>query len=138
METIKISLPTAFMLETLRANGVTDEQILKQINKKDVSPWQKIDTTFDFQELVNLATNSEKDFESIITDGYSVKFMTINGLKNLLRLKFNKIQDQDYQQTEKGITDLILTEQELATIKQMLSKNCILHVYGNKISIDFY
>ncbi|MBS4197802.1 hypothetical protein [Lederbergia citri] len=135
METLKISLPIAIMLETLRDNGVTDEQIITQIDKKDVSPWQKVDTTFDFQELINLSTNSE--FESILTNGYSVKFMTINGLKNLLRLKFNKIQDQDYQQNEKGITDLILTEQELSTLRQMLSKNCVLHV-GNKISIDFY
>ncbi|MCR2823684.1 hypothetical protein [Lederbergia panacisoli] len=87
METIRISLPTAFMIETLRANGITDEQILNQIKKKDISPWRKIETTFDFQELINLSTVI--DFQSIIKNGYSVKFMTINGLKNLLRLKFD-------------------------------------------------
>ncbi|MBS4220645.1 hypothetical protein KHA96_20315 [Bacillus sp. FJAT-49711] len=138
METIKISLPTAFMLETLRANGVTGDQILKQINKNDISPWRKMDETFDFTELVKLANTNEKDFESIIKNGYSIKFMTINGLKNLLRLKFNKIQDQDYVQSEKGILDLALNEQELATMKQMLSKNCTIHVYEKKIRIDFY
>ena len=77
---------------------------------------------FDFHMLISLFEDS--DFTSIIHDGYQIKFVTINGLQNLLRLKFNLLKDVDYNLIENGISGLTLDQQQFAIFKQMLSTNC--------------
>ncbi|MBS4210353.1 hypothetical protein [Bacillus sp. FJAT-50079] len=124
MECIKISLPTAYMIETLRHHGVSDQELLQQTEKKDVSPWKGFNTNFDFNELVELS--EKNDFRSIIQDGYTIKFVTIKGLQNLLRLKFNQLEERNYHLTEKGIAELVLDQPQYKTLKQMLSPNCMI------------
>ena len=123
MELNKISLPIAYMIETIRSNGVSDQEMLTQIKTGDVSPWREFNSNFDFNELVTLAEKDPSQFASIILDGYGAKFLTLPGLKNLLRLKFDIIESRDYQLTEKGITDLKVENQQLAKIKLFISKN---------------
>lgn len=122
----KISLMEAYMIETLRLNGVKDQEIVTQIEKKDVSPWEIFHSKFDFNELVKLAEQDQARFQSVILDGYKIKFVTLNGLKTLLKLKFSIIEDQDYRLTEKGITDLKVSEDQLAKINHMLSGNWVI------------
>lgn len=119
-----ITLPTAYMIETLRNNGISDEQILHQIKERDVTPWDRLHSNFDFTNLVELADKDQTIFESIIRDGYTVKFVTIRGLQTLLQLKFDKIADRDYQVTETGISGLQLEESDFTELKQLLSPNC--------------
>lgn len=126
MEINKVSLMEAYMIETLRSNGLTDQEILTQIEKKDISPWENLHTKFDFNDLIKLAEQNHKEFEAIILNGYQVKFVTFNGLKTLLKLKFNLLEEQDYQLTEKGITDLKITGKQLTKIKQVLSENWVI------------
>lgn len=123
----KISLMDAYMIETLRHNGITDREILSQVEKADVSPWEDLKTNFDFQGLVKLADRDPKAFQSIILNGYKIKFVTIKGIQNLLRLKFNKKPDSDYLLLEKGITGLRVDEQQFTTLKQMLSDNWVIY-----------
>lgn len=123
---VKITIVEAFMIETLRNCGVSDHKILEQVTKKDITYWEHLSPDFDFQELINLAEKEKTAFHSIILDGYKIKFVTMNGLKNLLRLKFN-ISDQNYIQTERGITELDIDENQLIALRQILSKNCVIH-----------
>lgn len=120
----RISLPTAYMIETLRSNGISDEQILHQIKERDVTPWDRLHSNFDFTNLVELADQDGINFASIIQDGYTVKFITIRGLQTLLQLKFDKIVDRDYQVAETGISGLQLEESDFMVLKQLLSRNC--------------
>lgn len=123
MELNKITLPQMYMIESIRKNGVTDQQLLQQVQTGDVSPWREFNENFDFHDLVTWYEKDPDTFKSVILDGYQVKFVTIYGLKNYLKLKFGKQEDQDFQLTEKGITDLHVDDQQLAKIQQMLSKN---------------
>jgi hypothetical protein len=111
------------MIETIRSKGVSDQELLMQIETKDVSPWREFNPDFDFFELVTLAEQDPDQFKAIILEGYKVKFVTIYGLKNFLKLKFDKIEEQDYQLTEKGITNLQVDHQQLSKIQQFLSNN---------------
>lgn len=53
-------------------------------------------------------------FQEILDQGYQIKFVTFNVLKNLLRIRFEKEQ-------EKGISNLKLNHAQLARVKQKLS-----------------
>lgn len=119
-----ISLPIAYMIETLRSHGITDEEILLQIGERDVTPWDRLESNFDFNRLIELADQDQTIFESIIRDGYTVKFVTMRGLQTLLQLKFKKQADLDYQVTETGISGLQMEESDFGTLKQILSRNC--------------
>lgn len=123
----RISLPTAYMIETLRSHGITDHELLHQIGERNVTPWDRLDSRFDFTHLVELADSDQDLFKSIILDGYTIKFVTLNGVKTLLQLKFDKHADRDYQLTETGISGLHLEEHEYVQLEQLLSKNCKIH-----------
>lgn len=126
MGVYKISLMEAYLIETVRASGVTNEELMEQVSKKDVTAWEKLNENWDYTTLINLQEKDADAFQSIIQDGYQVKFVTINGLKNLLKLKFN-ITEEEYELTEHGIEDLSVDEDTLFTIKLMLSANWKVH-----------
>ena len=126
MAVYKISLMEAYQIETLHSNNLSNEQIIAQINQGNIETWQALHEHFDFELLLNLANEDMKRFREILESGYQVKFMTFNGLKNLLRMRFKKEQDRDYTVQERGINRLVLTEAELAQVKQMLSVNWLL------------
>jgi len=113
----------AYMIETLRVNGITNEEIIAGVKAKDVSGWKQISEKFDFEQLVALAEKDLAAFEKIINDGYTVKFVTVGGLERLLSLKFGKEAGKDYQQQQTGATGLNLVESALNELKQVLSLN---------------
>lgn len=127
MEINKITLMDAYLIETLRSNGVSNDELLNQIGLQDISPWEKVKPNFDFTGLLNLYEQDPKAFASILFDGYTVKFITMNGLQNLLEMKFDKIKERDFQLTDKGVSYLNIDEDIYPVLKQMLSKNWIIH-----------
>ena len=123
MELNKITLPEAYMIETIRSKGVSDQELLAAVESGDIGPWREFNANFDFTNLVTLAEKDPSKFKSIILDGYGVKFLTIYGLKNLLKFKLGLVEERDYQLTERGITDLKVEDGQLMIIKQFLSNN---------------
>lgn len=104
MSLTKISMPDAIRIETVRRKGVEIGELLG---------------SDDFAALGS-------ELETVFRDGYQVKFLTINGAKNLLRLKFDQEADLDYSETEQGLTGISLTEEQAETFVRMLSDNCYL------------
>ncbi len=126
MEINKISLMDAYLIETLRNNGVSNDELLDQLERQDVSPWGKVKPEFDFTALINLYEQDPKAFASILSDGYTVKFITMKGLQNLLKMKFDKIEERDFQLSDNGVSHLKVDEDTYPALKQMLSKNWII------------
>lgn len=122
----KISLMDAYLIETLRNNDFSNEEIVSKVKTGNVESLQKFHKQFDFNELLKLANEDFDQFEDILDQGYQVKFVTFNGLKNLLSMRFGKVQDKDYELMEKGIKNLSLNQEQLASVKQMLSGNWVL------------
>lgn len=123
MEVNKISLPVVYKIETVRSKGVSNQELLAKLESGDVSSWNDFNENFDFNELVELYKENPEMFKSIIENGYAVKFVTLPGIKNILKLKFGLLEDEDYKSTDKGITGLQVSDEQYAVIKQMLSKN---------------
>ncbi|GIO21505.1 hypothetical protein [Oceanobacillus sp. J11TS1] len=119
----KISLMEAYMIETLRANGITDEEIIEKVKEENVSSLKQIHDKFDLEQLITLAEKDFTAFEQALKDGYTVKFVTVRGLENLLKLKFQKEAGKDYKKTETGIQSLQADEAVLREVKEILSPN---------------
>lgn len=126
MESNKISMMDAYMIEVLRSNGISNEEILDRLERKDSSDWENLKPKFDFNELIKLFEQDKNGFKSVLADGYTVKFLTMNGLKNLLKMKFNKIAGQDYEISDTGIHHLAIESQNFPALQQLLSINWVM------------
>ncbi|MBK3496451.1 hypothetical protein JFL43_16615 [Viridibacillus sp. YIM B01967] len=123
MPVVAINMMNAFTIEKLRDNAISNEQIIEGLEKQEMENWKEIDATLNFDDLVALYQNDRNALESALMDGYSVKFLTFNGLKNLLKMRLHKIEGEDFQICDTGLTHLSLSSGELAILQQMLSIN---------------
>src|SRR5690625_7480987 len=110
----KITLIDAYHNETLRNYQVTYDEILKAVKNKQAEKFKKYHKDFDFTLLYEL----QKDLKDILIKGYQVKFLTLPGLKNLLRMKYDKEEGNDYETKETSLENLSLTKKELKDIKR--------------------
>lgn len=111
------------MIEKLRHHNLSDDELLSRFEKKDIIFFEEIKFDFDVNELLKLYEQSPITFKSILLDGYTIKFVTLNGLKNLLKIKFDKVDERDYKLLDNGISHLIIEENAYPVLKQMLSQN---------------
>ncbi len=130
----KISLMETYIIETLRNDGVTNSELL-ELNEASIKRWSEKYESFDFTLLETLS-NNQKAFHSIVEDGYTIKFLTLNGLVNVLRLKFAKHPEYDFVTLEQGIGNLQLTEDEKSILMQLLSPNWTITSTDNKGQIS--
>ena len=121
----RISLMDAYLIETLRSNGISNEEIITQIKQENIEAWKRLNKHFDFNELIKLAKQDMDAFQTLLSLGYRVKFVTFKGLQNLLRLRFGKENGKDYELTETGIRQLTLNHDQLVSVKKMLSENWV-------------
>lgn len=124
METNKITMMEAYRIEALRSNDISNDEIIEQLNSKEVDFGDRVEPDMDFSGILSLYEQNPQTFKSILEDGYSVKFITMNGLQNLLKMKFDIIKDRDYELVEHGISRLSIDEMTYTALKQMLGKNC--------------
>ncbi len=118
----KITLMEAYLIETARKAGVSNEEILSKAERDDLSSLNKLHKSFDFTELSSLA-NKGNIFKAVLEEGYKIKFLTFPGLVNLLKLKFNKIEGEDFIIEEFSIKELQLTRVEIENLKTLISTN---------------
>ncbi|WP_339251694.1 hypothetical protein NSQ43_15645 [Sporosarcina sp. FSL W8-0480] len=119
----KVTLMEAYMIETIRSNGISNQELLTQLEQENKSVWESINQNFNYDDLIALYIQDKSAFKSILTDGYHVKFITIKGLQTLLEMKIKKTAGKDYTLSDKGMEHLIVTETELTMLNQILSKN---------------
>lgn len=117
-----ITLSEAYMIENLRKQGISNESLLK-VDDASVERWKNLDDRFDFNVLKEMAFKEQEKYKSVIKDGYQVKFLTINGLINLIELKFNKQKEVDFKVLEDGISELVLDKAMIPLLKEFLSVN---------------
>ncbi len=128
MENFKLTMKEAVLLEVLRSNGVSNKELIDNLESHS---WEDLYSN-EYQTLLNVYVQNKPQFKELLENGYSVKFITINGLKNLLKMKFEKIEDQDYKINNHTIELLELTPQQLSTLRQLLSINWVVEEYERK------
>lgn len=118
-----LTLLEAYQLEHLRNKGLSDQEIITALRNEQPSG--------NYHAIIELLSGNETIFQSVLKEGYTVKFVTKNGLQNLLLLKFDKLEVRDYQVIEKGVSDLQLNPFQHSTLKQLLSQNWKIKAINN-------
>ncbi|EMR06408.1 hypothetical protein C772_01679 [Bhargavaea cecembensis DSE10] len=131
MTKVKLSLMEAYMVESLRSKGMSNEEIITLVEQENAGRLKELEPRFDYSELVKAAREDLATFRSALFDGYEVKFVTFNGLKNLLRMRFGKEEERDYSLMETGIWGLRLSPQDLQQLNKMLSSNWLVTSDGS-------
>lgn len=126
-----ISLMEAYLIESLRPN-YSYEQVAAQLENKDLSLFEEMQS--DFSLLQQLYDTDKALFREAYTTSYQVKFLTINGLKNILRMRFG-IDESQYELQEFGAYHVpanVETEKEIAAL---VSSNWKIERNGDTIHI---
>ena len=121
--TIPLSQWEAFMIETLRHSGVSGEDIMRGLKENDVSQFKAFDTTFDYQDLLTSWTADSERIKEAIINGYQVKFLSVYGIKRLLKLMFSLEDPENYTVEENQFVKVPLADQQLDTVRTLLSPN---------------
>jgi|SRR5690625_367817 len=127
---MQITLMEAYLVEILRSKGITNEEIINYVSEKRVDELQKHHESFDFQGLYNI-----ENLDKILQEGYKIKFLTMPGLVNMLRMKYGKEPENDFLQKETSLENLSLTDVELADLEKWLATNWKIIEKNGTISI---
>ena len=128
---MQLSLMEAYIIESLKTKFIYEE-VEQQLAKGDLSAFT--DLNFDLSLLQQLFETNPDGLKEAYTHSYSVKFLTINGLKNILRLRFG-ITEENYELREFGVYGVKVdadTEKEIASI---LSSNWKITREGDTINL---
>lgn len=118
-----ISMMEAYGMELLRAHAIDWATVKQQFEQKQWT-FHKIEQNFDFSAMQHLFDENPSQFEQAFQGNYKVKFLTINGLRNILRLRFG-IAENGYTLLEQGngLTNIKASEEMERKIRAILSKN---------------
>lgn len=117
-----ISLMDAYMIETLLSKGVEKEKLVQAVQTHTVDQFVEIDGSYDYRELNQAITGKENMYQEAVENGYAISYLTLYGLKNLLRMKFGFEETTDYTTFERKIEDLVVTPAQLDTLTKLVGK----------------
>lgn len=130
-----ISMMEAYTIELLKNHPYTFEQI-KHFIENDELHLLTNSYDIDTDSLRILLKENAKEMEQAFAGNYEVKFVTMNGLNNLLRMRF-QISDDQYELLAEGnglhfLQVDSITEQQ---IRGMLSSNWKVERSGEQITL---
>ena len=117
-----ITLMDAYMLERLLARGISKESLVQSIHAHTLNQYNGTEHSFDYSELDTAVDGKESIYGEAILDGYAVSYMTINGLKNLLKMKFGFLENKDYTPYEAKLEKLVVIPIQLEVINKMIGR----------------
>ncbi|MGG1619132.1 hypothetical protein ACIFQM_12960 [Paenibacillus sp. NRS-1782] len=116
---VRISQWDALMLESLRALGWSDEELIRRVQLNELPSDGQSD--FDYAELATgLASKEPEIFASAVTDGYQIKYNTIRGIRSWIAAAFGREPDLSLVEGSEAVTSE-LTKAEYARLEQVLS-----------------
>lgn len=124
MEKVKLALNIALMIEMIRAAGYSDDEMIAALKKGDHRLFEEIGEGIpDWETLIQYAKENWDKTEAAIRHGYKIIFLTFGALRSLLRIKFNLLQEEDYQMADKHLENVKITAKDLESLKSVIAKN---------------
>lgn len=122
---VTINLLQAYELLALQEE-LTNEEILQQAKDKEAGDWADLISEWPMEEAIKLSEQPEV-LKEALAGNYTISYITMPGLINLLQKRFGLQQDKDFTVTNTAIERLALTKDMADAIKKMLSTNWSLH-----------
>lgn len=85
----KLSQWEALMLESLRAYGFTNEELIRRVGAGEL-PVDESEFHFDYAALTAFAEEQPDIFEAAVTQGYQIKYNTVRGIRSWILVRFGK------------------------------------------------
>lgn len=132
---LAISMMEAYTIEVLKAHPYTYEQVRQYLENNQVNILTN-DYNMDFEPIMTLLKEDSNLLQQAFEGNYKVKFMTINGLKNLLRMRFQITEDQyELLEAGNGMAQLNVSADTEQEIRNMLSSNWKVKRNGETITL---
>lgn len=130
-EQVKVSQRTAIILERLRRDGITQEQLIDALERQDATSLEQITSSqTDFQEWFTYATEHGEPLVQAVKGGYRITFNTVQGLKMWLDYRFLLEEDDDYTEGEGRLDDIKLSPHQIEQLKNTLAVNWVVLEHG--------
>lgn len=124
MEKVKLALNIALMIEMIRAAGYSEDEMIAALKKGDHRRFEEIGEGIpDWETLIQYGKENWDKTEAAIRHGYEITFLTFGALRSLLRIKFNLLQEEDYQMADKHLENVKITAKDLESLKSVIAKN---------------
>ncbi|WP_042143636.1 hypothetical protein [Paucisalibacillus sp. EB02] len=118
--TASISLWETYLIETLRSKGMSSANLLEHLKNEDSKGLNELDDSYDYTELISASKKDFSNLEQAITSDYTIKYVSVYGIKNLLGLKFGLHEGQDYQMEDTKFYGVSLPSGQVKTLETML------------------
>ncbi|MHA6482544.1 hypothetical protein ACX1C1_11660 [Paenibacillus sp. strain BS8-2] len=119
MSNTKLSQWDALQLESLKALGWSNEQIIQQVVSGDL-PKDESKFQFDYAGLRAVAADEPDTFKSAVENGYQIKYNTIRGIHSWILVALKQEAELILEPGAEAVL-VALTEAEAAALTNVLS-----------------
>jgi len=126
---LKISQRSAMLIERLRSECISNEQLVSAMQQRSLEPLSGSKTAeqLDLNEWLDYANEHGEPLMEAVEQGYRMTFTTTPGASNWLRFALGLEEGQHYTVSEEGRMDgLQLTEAQFGRIAQGMAMNWVL------------
>ncbi|MBP0724966.1 hypothetical protein J5Y03_07155 [Bacillus sp. RG28] len=128
MEKVKVTINIAIMIEELRKQGVSTDEILSLLHKGDPKNFDEYGKGFpDWESFIGFYEKNQEHAVKAIEEGYCLTFLTKGSLQTLLRIKFDLQPESDYQVHEKYLDEIKMTTENFTLLKSLLAPNWVIN-----------
>jgi hypothetical protein len=121
MHKMKLPQPYALRIEMIRAKGFSDRELLALLEQSDSAELlAKVDAELNWDNFLDYVGEHWDTVKTAVLDGYQFSFISIGGIKNLLSIRFKKVEDQDYRFDGTCIEQLKLSNADLRLFRSLV------------------
>ncbi|PYI50528.1 hypothetical protein [Paenibacillus flagellatus] len=126
---VKLSQWDALMLESLRAHGWSEEELLRRIHAGEL-PRDESKFQFDYAQLTASAKNEPAVFEAAVYNGYQIKFNTLRGTASWILLALGEEAELSLEPGQESIS-VRLSREDRDRLASTLSYGWVIHEEGS-------
>ncbi|WP_438348073.1 hypothetical protein ACP8HI_20885 [Paenibacillus sp. FA6] len=122
---VKLSQWDALLIESLRAFGWSDEELLRRVAEGDL-PLDESEYEFDYKQLAALSVEKPEEFERAVRQGYQIKYSTIRGIRSWISIALRKEAVLELEEGQESV-EVALTVTEKSRLESVLSFGWEIH-----------
>jgi len=127
MNKAKVTINIAIMIEELRKQGVSNDEMISLLHKRDSKNFVEYGEGFpDWGSFIAFYEKDQEQAVKAIEEGYCLTFLTKGSLQTLLRIKFDLQPENDYQVHEKYLDEIKMTTENFNILKFLLAPNWVI------------